>query len=462
MSDPRPVLAVLGGSFNPPHIGHTMLPAYLLGIAGVERVLVAPTFDHALGKTLVSFDRRLAWTRAAMAMYGDRVWVSDVEAKLSRASGGAPSYALKLLEAVAEAHPEHRVRLVVGSDIVATGETRRWHRWDRIEAEFTPIVVPRVGYIDGEGDGDAARGVLPEVSSSEVRALLERREHDPRAAATLRGLLPRAVLEDLERGSRGTVAVVGHGNAAHHARRWLATRGWEVLEVSGRRLVEAPAEALAAGQWASLSGMWLLVGDVHLAAVAGALRGVLAREAPPVLHASGSIRAHGARGLRVLADDGVAVGSLHPVCALRRERDTSLLDRACFGVEGDARARSLALDWIGAQPWLDLQGLDDDQRLAYHGACALAANHLAVVRQAAVGELVRLELDAEVVGEAMDTLMQSALDNLQGLGVPAGVTGPAARGDMETVRRHVDALGAEAGALYRLLSEQLVRLLGAD
>ena len=40
----KPELAVFGGSFDPPHLGHVLLAGYALSIAAVERVVVAPAF----------------------------------------------------------------------------------------------------------------------------------------------------------------------------------------------------------------------------------------------------------------------------------------------------------------------------------------------------------------------------------------------------------------------------------
>ena len=70
--DPRPVLAVLGGSFNPPHLGHALLTSYLFARGLADRVLVAPCWDHPLGKHLIPFERRMSWTRLALAHPGER------------------------------------------------------------------------------------------------------------------------------------------------------------------------------------------------------------------------------------------------------------------------------------------------------------------------------------------------------------------------------------------------------
>lgn len=443
----RPVLAVLGGSFNPPHVAHALLPGWVLTVGGAQRVLVAPCWDHALGKSLAPFANRLAWTEAAMGMYGEAVIVSDIEARLATRTG-EPSYTVTLLEAVAEAYPDDDVRLVIGSDIVDSGETDRWHRFGEIERRFSPIVVPRAGY------APQGSGALPQVSSTDVRAWLDAPEGDAQARAALERSVPRGVLEQMRRPSLGTLWVIGSGHVAAHARPWLQAQGYSVVGIPARALVGgAPLPE------ASPVGVWVLVGDPHLPAVARRLAEIRLDRSVPVLHAAGALRADDPLALGALAVEGHEVGTLHPICALRSERPSSRLDRASFGIEGSPGAVALAQALLGDQPRLDLRGLDAAGRLAYHGACALAANHLAVIRQGALEQLESLGLPAPVSSAAIDVLMASSLDNLQALGVPSGITGPVARGDLETVQRHLGAMQGDARAVYAELSARLQRLV---
>lgn len=435
----KPVLGVFGGTFDPPHLGHALVPAYLRLRGLAERVLVAPCADHPLGKSMSPFEERLALTRAAMAPLGDAVEVSDVEARLVRRLGG-PSYTLRMLEAVAAEHPGYAVRLVVGTDIL--GEVTRWHRWEEIERRFPPIVVPRAGHAPPEACA------LPQVSSTQVRAWLE--QGGEAAEEGLAATVPAAVLAMLRADDAAAVWLVGHGHVSTHARAWLRAKGVAVHTVGARALVDGTAirpDAMPVG-------IWLLAQDPALESVARALAAWSLPSSVPVLHGAGARRAH--EVLAPLAGRGHPVGTLHPICSLRRERPgASRLHQAGFGVEGDEAARALALRWVGAQPWLDLQALDARGRRAYHAACALAANHLAVPYVAARDVLVGQGHPAAVVLPALDALLRSSLDNLLALGVPAGITGPVSRGDEAAVAAHLAALDDDTAALYRTLSERL-------
>jgi len=178
--DTRTRVALFGGSFNPPHMGHVLAVAYVLGVGLVDRVLVVPVFEHALGKQLVPFPHRLEMSRRAFG------WLPGVEVSTIEEQLGAPSRTLRTIEALERQHPDWALRLLVGSDI--TGEIQKWHAFDEIARRAPPLVLERAGARTGVGPG-----VLPEVSSSDVRARLA--QNDAAAAAELAALVPRAVLE---------------------------------------------------------------------------------------------------------------------------------------------------------------------------------------------------------------------------------------------------------------------------
>ena len=452
---------MLGGSFNPPHLGHAMLPGYLLARGDADRVLVAPTADHPLGKALTPFTRRMTWVRAAMEHYGERVEVSTIEAELARGSEGRPSYTIELLDALAARRPHERIRLVVGSDIVESGETERWHRWDEIVARFEPIVVPRAGW---SPPGAAA---LPEVSSTQVRADLDSLRAGTltpdEARSRLGRLVPAAVVEALLRwigGREPRVWIVGHGHVAAHVVPFLRARGFVVEQVGARALIEDSQHPLPSGD--PPDGIYLLCRDGALAGVAEALAG-RAPVGVPVVHAAGALRA--SEVLAPLARAGHPVGTVHPICSMRSELERSRLASTSFGVEGldDPRVAEFASSMLGHAPILDIGPLDARGRLAYHAACALVANHMAVLQQRAAAVLRGQGHDADAAERALGDLMLGSLQNLLALGVPAGVTGPLSRGDQATVVAHLEALDdAATKSLYRDLSARLAVLLGLE
>ncbi len=154
------VVAVYGGTFDPPHVGHVLAAAWALSAGGVARVVVVPTYEHPLGKQpTASFDERCAMCELAMRTLRG-VSVSRIEEEL-----GGRSVTLRTLETFAARMPGVELRLLVGADVL--DEVHRWHRWDRIELLARPLILGRAGY-----PTPGASPALPDVSSSELRERL--------------------------------------------------------------------------------------------------------------------------------------------------------------------------------------------------------------------------------------------------------------------------------------------------
>jgi nicotinate-nucleotide adenylyltransferase len=179
-------VAFYGGSFDPPHVAHVLLVTYALTVEAFERVLVMPVFSHAFDKQLAPFEHRLRMCELAMG------WLPEVEVSPLEASLGAPSLTLRTLECLRRTHPDYELRLVVGADVL--GEEHQWHAFDRIVEVAPPWVVGRVGVTHPA----APPPILPDVSSSRVRALLRRRA-EKEVSAELRALVPREVLAYIDR-----------------------------------------------------------------------------------------------------------------------------------------------------------------------------------------------------------------------------------------------------------------------
>lgn len=169
-------IALLGGSFNPPHVGHLMNAYYVLATREVDKVWLLPVFKHPFAKKLAPFSDRLKMCELAAARFAGAVEVSRAEA-----DGPGSGKTVETLEYLAKAYPEHRFSLVIGTDILP--ERSKWTAFDRIEQMVEVVVVPRAGFPAPEAKGPP----LPEVSSTEVREKLARGED-------VSALVPREVL----------------------------------------------------------------------------------------------------------------------------------------------------------------------------------------------------------------------------------------------------------------------------
>jgi nicotinate-nucleotide adenylyltransferase len=168
-----PEIALFGGSFDPPHIGHLLAAAYVLATEPVDELWLVPVEKHPFAKPLVgTYDHRIALCeRLAAQLPRTRVSRAEQESGEGRTAD--------LLEWLQRKHPQTRWALVLGTDLDA--EKPQWKRFDRIAQLARIITVRRAGY----GEGGVA---IPEVSSTQVRALLK-------SGGDVSRLVPRTVLE---------------------------------------------------------------------------------------------------------------------------------------------------------------------------------------------------------------------------------------------------------------------------
>ena len=185
-------IALFGGSFHPPHVGHLLAASYVRAVAPVDELWFLPVARHAFGKQLAPFEERAELCEALSTLVPES-HVCRIEQELDH--GGRT---LPVVEALLARHPEHTFRLVVGSDIVR--DIPKWHRFDRLVALAPLIILARGGHpLDASalppGSTALSDVALPEISSTIVRERLARGED-------VSGLVPRVVRDLLARRPR--------------------------------------------------------------------------------------------------------------------------------------------------------------------------------------------------------------------------------------------------------------------
>jgi nicotinate-nucleotide adenylyltransferase len=179
----RPEIALLGGSFNPPHVAHVMAAWWALTTQGVREVWLLPAWRHPFGKPLAPFEDRVEMCRRAVAaIRGAHVCTAEAELEGDPHCGKTA----RTLQHLRHKHPELDFALVVGADILP--DTPKWWRWDLVTSLARVVVVGRQGWPDPPGGAGGPAVALPAVSSSLIRERLARGED-------VAALLPRRVLD---------------------------------------------------------------------------------------------------------------------------------------------------------------------------------------------------------------------------------------------------------------------------
>lgn len=145
-------VAVLGGTFDPIHLGHLAAAQGVLHLTGVERVIFLPNRQppHKQGQPVTPAEHRAAMVRLAIAD-NPAFGFSDLELRRP-----GPSYTIETVRALAAAHPDWEPAFVIGLDSLL--EIRTWREWETLLQSVDFFVVTRPGH-----DLAAAHRLLAEL-----------------------------------------------------------------------------------------------------------------------------------------------------------------------------------------------------------------------------------------------------------------------------------------------------------
>jgi nicotinate-nucleotide adenylyltransferase len=189
-------LGILGGTFNPPHLGHLVCAQEAYLQLGLQRVMLIParTPPHKPVEDEPGAEHRFELCR--LAVDGDRRFaVSDLE--MTRPG---PSFTVDTLEQLHSQAPDSELFLIVGGD-VAVG-LPRWREPERVLSLATLAVAKRRG--TARASIDAALHELPAGERTEffqmprigISSTMVRRR--VRAGQPIRYLVPDAVAGYIE------------------------------------------------------------------------------------------------------------------------------------------------------------------------------------------------------------------------------------------------------------------------
>ncbi len=272
-----------------------------------------------------------------------------------------------------------------------------------------------------------------------------------------------------------TISVVGTGAVARAVACAHARAGGSVVAVCSRSLPRAEEVAGGCGALATTSlrdtfranAVIVAVSDRAVAALGGRLaRLVSGSDAAETvfLHTSGVLAGSD------MCTSPVRSGSLHP---LQSFPQTNALpetgDRAAEALvggrvpgthwfhegEGEDLARQLVTAWRGT-----FHSLAPGSKALYHAGAAILSNHTVALFATATQLFAAAGIGADEARAPLATLLAGTSANLAAMGSPAALTGPIARGDGETVARHMAALRDAAPEL--LASYVSVALVAVD
>jgi nicotinate-nucleotide adenylyltransferase len=190
-------IGILGGTFNPPHLGHLICAQEAYLQLELDRVTLIPARipPHKPVDDEPGPEHRLELCRVAVGD-DERFDVSDLEIKRD-----GPSYTVDTLELLHSRAPESELFLIVGGDIAAG--LPRWHEAERVLSLATLAVAGRRGTSRAEVDealsglAGGARARFFQMPSIGISSTVLRRR--VRARESIRYYVPDPVASYIDR-----------------------------------------------------------------------------------------------------------------------------------------------------------------------------------------------------------------------------------------------------------------------
>ncbi|WP_297064023.1 nicotinate (nicotinamide) nucleotide adenylyltransferase [uncultured Duncaniella sp.] len=165
-------IGILGGSFNPVHIGHLMLASYMQQFGGFDEVwlTLSPLNPLKAGSDeLIPDLMRLKMLEIAIGT-SKGLNVCDYELTMPK-----PSYTINTLRYLEKRYPRHTFKLIIGSDNWKIFD--QWKDHESILSDFGVVVYPRPGYPVGtiyEDGVDVINAPTADISSTFLRKAIAR------------------------------------------------------------------------------------------------------------------------------------------------------------------------------------------------------------------------------------------------------------------------------------------------
>jgi predicted short-subunit dehydrogenase-like oxidoreductase (DUF2520 family) len=241
-----------------------------------------------------------------------------------------------------------------------------------------------------------------------------------------------------------TVGFIGAGVTGTALACQLWKQGYPIVAVSSRSA--SSAERLAArvhgcvicdssqGVADRAQAVFLTTPDDMIADVASAL---VWHPGQIVIHCSG---VHSVDILEPAHKYGAYVCCLHPLQTFAGiDEAIRNISGSTFALEGDDAAQDTARGIAKALNG-NIITLKAGDKVLYHVAAVTLSNYLVTLMKTAADLWQSFGIPQEEAVKALLPLLKGTVNNIENVGMPGCLTGPIARGDVETIRRHISAL----------------------
>jgi len=250
---------------------------------------------------------------------------------------------------------------------------------------------------------------------------------------------------------------IGAGTVGTALSARLSDRGYQVVAVSSQR--HTSAEKLAQ----TISGCRAVSSNQAVADVAELIfittpDDAIARVAPKIKWYPGQSVVHcsGADSSDILEQAkklGAQVGVFHPLqsfASIKQAIDN--IPGSTFAIEAEEPLLSTLKDMATTLDghWIGLKASD---KVLYHAAAVIACNYMVTLIKLATDLWQTFNIPTTQATKALMPLLKGTLNNIDNVGIPQCLTGPIARGDIGTIKKHLNALQEATPALLSTYCE---------
>ena len=263
------------------------------------------------------------------------------------------------------------------------------------------------------------------------------------------------------------IGIIGAGRLGSALAHALLAAGYPLEMISSRQLSDAErlVSSLPAVSSVTVDNLvqkcdfvFLAVPDEYISELASSLPW---SPSQAVIHSSGSLNLD---VLSVAKKKGSLTGCLHPVQTFLK-RDSPLESRDRFanivcGIEADSPLDIWLVELVESLGAYSIR-LENVDRALYHSAAVFASNYVVALLSAATRIWTLSGLSEREGRMALQHIMNVSVNNLADSTFSDAMTGPFARGDWQTVKKHLSALDSEP-EMQKLYSRLGLELLSAS
>ncbi|MBW2642383.1 MAG: DUF2520 domain-containing protein [Deltaproteobacteria bacterium] len=155
---------------------------------------------------------------------------------------------------------------------------------------------------------------------------------------------------------------------------------------------------------------------------------------------------------------GASIGSMHPLQSFAVGCSDATFKNVIVTIEGEKDAVNAAKQ-ITEDLGSTCLTIKTEAKTLYHASAVVASNYLVTLQDFALKLIKKAGISGDDAFKVLSPLIKGTLSNIKNVGTIKALTGPIARGDIETITKHLDEIGEKTPnllLLYKILAQYTV------